>query len=73
MICPHRSCKRLFARGKLERMDPLISAAWLAARLGDPNVVALDATLPPVCVVPVVDTQARYVAEHIPGSVFFDI
>ena len=54
-------------------MDPLVSAAWLASRLSEPNVVALDATLPPVGVVPVVDTQARYVAEHIPGAVFFDI
>ncbi len=54
-------------------MDPLVSASWLAARLGEPNVVVLDATLPPVGVVPVVDTQARFLAEHLPGAVFFDI
>ncbi len=54
-------------------MDPLVSASWLAARLGEPTVVVLDATLPPVGVVPVVDTHARYLAEHVPGAVFFDI
>jgi thiosulfate/3-mercaptopyruvate sulfurtransferase len=33
----------------------------------------MDATLPPVGVVPPVDTRARYLARHIPGAVFFDI
>lgn len=54
-------------------MDPLVSAAWLAARLQDPNTVVFDATLPPVGVVPVVDTHARYVERHIPGALFFNI
>lgn len=54
-------------------MDPLVSVEWLAARLRDPEVVVLDATLPPVGVVPAVDTRARYVERHIPGAVFFDI
>jgi thiosulfate/3-mercaptopyruvate sulfurtransferase len=35
--------------------------------------VVLDATLPPVGVIPVVDTRGHYLAQHIPGAVFFDI
>lgn len=54
-------------------MNPLVTTSWLADRLGDPGVVILDATLPPVGVTPSVDTRARYVAKHIPGAVFFDI
>ncbi len=60
-------------RDKLLTMDPLVSVEWLASRYGEPNVVVLDATLPPVGVTPVVDTHARYLAQHIPGAVFFDI
>ena len=65
------------------QVDPLVSPAWLAARLdpaspaSGPNpledLVILDATLPPVGVSPVVDTRARYLAEHLPGALFFDI
>lgn len=54
-------------------MNPLVDARWLADRLSDPNVIVLDATMPPVGVVPPVDTRARYLARHIPGAVFFDI
>ena len=54
-------------------MNPLVTTAWLAGRLHDPGVVILDATLPPVGVTPPVDTRARYLAQHIPGAVFFDI
>lgn len=54
-------------------MDSLVTTSWLAARLDDPGVVILDATLPPVGVTPPVDTRARYVAKHIPGAIFFDI
>jgi len=54
-------------------MNPLIAPSWLAGRLHDPQVVVLDATLPPVGVVPPVDTRARYLAQHIPGAIFFDI
>jgi thiosulfate/3-mercaptopyruvate sulfurtransferase len=54
-------------------MGSLITTSWLAARLDDPGIVILDATLPPVGVTPPVDTRARYSAEHIPGAVFFDI
>jgi thiosulfate/3-mercaptopyruvate sulfurtransferase len=58
---------------KLVAMNPLVSTSWLAGRLHDPGVVILDATLPPVGVTPPVDTRARYVAQHIPGAIFFDI
>ncbi len=54
-------------------MGSLITTSWLAARLDDPGVVILDATLPPVGVTPPVDTRARYSAKHIPGAIFFDI
>ena len=54
-------------------MDLLVNSDWVAQRLSDPNFVLLDATLPPVGIVPVVDTYARYLAEHLPGALFFDI
>jgi thiosulfate/3-mercaptopyruvate sulfurtransferase len=54
-------------------MHPIVSVSWLAERLPDPNVVVIDATLPPVGVTPKVDTRGRYLAQHIPGAVFFDI
>jgi thiosulfate/3-mercaptopyruvate sulfurtransferase len=58
-------------------MNPLVSPAWLAARLADPveapETVILDATLPPVGVTPAPDTHARYLERHLPGAVFFDI
>jgi thiosulfate/3-mercaptopyruvate sulfurtransferase len=54
-------------------INPLVTPSWLAQSLGDPGIVILDATLPPVGVTPPVDTHARYLAKHIPGAVFFDI
>ncbi len=54
-------------------MNPLVSVQWLREHLGDPDLVVLDATLPPVGVTPVVDTRARYLERHIPGALFFDI
>jgi thiosulfate/3-mercaptopyruvate sulfurtransferase len=54
-------------------MDSLVTTSWLAGRLDHPDVVILDATLPPVGVTPPVDTRARYLAKHIPGAIFFDI
>ena len=54
-------------------MDSLVTIPWLASRLDEPGVVILDATLPPVGVIPPVDTRARYLAKHIPGAIFFDI
>ena len=54
-------------------MDALVSVAWLAERIADPAVVVMDATLPPVGVLPRGDTRARYREGHLPGAVFFDI
>ncbi|MGB3866238.1 MAG: 3-mercaptopyruvate sulfurtransferase, partial [Xanthobacteraceae bacterium] len=51
--------------------DPLVSTAWLAARLDDPRVRVLDATfkMPGVLPLPVDDFRAA----HIPGAAFFDV
>ena len=51
--------------------DPLVSTAWLAEHLDDPDVRIIDATLPLVGQ----PGQGRdsYEAGHIPGAVFFDI
>ena len=54
-------------------MNPLVETTWLATRLQDPNIIILDATLPPVGVTPPIDTHACYLAQHIPGALFFDI
>jgi thiosulfate/3-mercaptopyruvate sulfurtransferase len=49
----------------------LVSTAWLAERLGKADVVVVDASfhLPTAKR----DAKAEYLAEHIPGAVFFDI
>ena len=54
-------------------MNPLVDPHWLASRLHDRNTVVLDATMPPVGVIPPINTRARYAARHIPGALFFDI
>jgi thiosulfate/3-mercaptopyruvate sulfurtransferase len=54
-------------------MNPLVTPSWLAARLQNPSTIILDATLPPVGVTPPIDTRARYLDQHIPGAIFFDI
>jgi thiosulfate/3-mercaptopyruvate sulfurtransferase len=54
-------------------MHPLVTPAWLADRLDEPNVVIVDATLPPVGAGSSLDPHAQYLAAHIPGAVFFDI
>lgn len=54
-------------------MNPLVAPEWLRTRLSNPDVVILDATLPPVGVTPPVDTHARYLEAHLPGAVFFNI
>ncbi len=54
-------------------MDLLVSPAWVADHLKDPDLVILDATLPPVGVAPAPDVRGRYAEAHIPGAVFFDI
>jgi thiosulfate/3-mercaptopyruvate sulfurtransferase len=51
--------------------DPLVTTAWLAARLGSPDIAIVDATwfMPGEG-----KTGAEaYAAGHIPGAVFFDI
>lgn len=52
-------------------IDPLVSTAWLAERLGDPGVRIVDATLP--LVGQPGHGRDSYLAGHIPGAVFFDI
>jgi thiosulfate/3-mercaptopyruvate sulfurtransferase len=63
-------------------MNPLVTVEWLNERLnspdnpdskGAPTLAILDATLPPVGVTPAPDVRGRYLAGHIPGSVYFDI
>jgi len=51
--------------------DPLVSTAWLAARLGSPELRVLDASwfLPGGTR----DPRAEYDGAHIPGAGFFDI
>lgn len=54
-------------------MNPLVAPSWVADRLHQPDIVVLDATLPPVGVMPQPDMHARYLEAHLPGAVFFDI
>ncbi len=51
--------------------SPLVSTAWLAEHLGEPDLALLDASwyLP----VSGRDAQAEYRAGHIPGAVYFDL
>ncbi|WP_397403093.1 3-mercaptopyruvate sulfurtransferase [Phenylobacterium sp.] len=51
--------------------DPVVSTAWLAARLGDPDLRIVDATLP--LVGQPGHGRDSYAVGHIPGAVFFDI
>ena len=52
-------------------MKALVSTAWLAERLNDPNLRVADASwyMPQAGR----DAKAEYAAAHIPGAVFFDI
>ena len=52
-------------------VDPLVTTAWLAERLGDADIRVVDATLP--LVGQPGHGRDSYVAGHIPGAVFFDI
>ncbi|WP_158749810.1 3-mercaptopyruvate sulfurtransferase [Acidobacterium sp. S8] len=54
-------------------MNTLVTPSWVSEQLNDPDLVVLDATLPPVGVTPAMDTHSRYLEKHIPGAVFFDI
>ncbi|SFV29382.1 thiosulfate/3-mercaptopyruvate sulfurtransferase [Devosia crocina] len=51
--------------------SPFVPTDWLAARLGDPDLVVVDASwhMPNAAR----NAQAEYLAGHIPGAVFFDI
>ena len=54
-------------------MQPLVSTAWLADRLGTPSLVVLDATFVPVQPDPPRDEAAEFAAAHIPGARFLDL
>ncbi|MEP3047376.1 MAG: 3-mercaptopyruvate sulfurtransferase [Roseibium sp.] len=49
---------------------PLVSTDWLADHLDAPDVVVVNAWMPPVTTP---DANPNYPDTHIPGSVFFDI
>ena len=52
---------------------PFVTPEWLAAHITTANLVLLDATLPPVGVTPPPDVHIRYLAQHLPGALYFDI
>jgi thiosulfate/3-mercaptopyruvate sulfurtransferase len=52
-------------------MDSLVDTAWLAARLGAPGLVVLDATY--FALEPERDARAAFVAGHVPGARFLDL
>ncbi|WP_342642593.1 3-mercaptopyruvate sulfurtransferase [Rhodoligotrophos ferricapiens] len=54
-----------------DRSEDLVSTAWLAEHLTAPDVIVMDASwyLP----ADQRDPRAEYLAEHIPGALFFDI
>src|SRR4249919_497033 len=51
--------------------DPLVSTDWLAAHLGDPNIMNIDATFKMPGILPL--PKDDYLASHLPGAVFFDV
>ena len=55
----------------MNRSSPVVDAEWLRGNLADPSVRVVDAT------VHLPDTgrnaRAEYLAEHIPGALFFDL
>ncbi len=54
-------------------MQPLVSTAWLAERLGTPGLIVLDATFVPVQPDPPRDEAAEHAAAHVPGARFLDL
>jgi thiosulfate/3-mercaptopyruvate sulfurtransferase len=64
----YRDCRTGY---KMNANAPLVSTEWLAANLGRPGIVVLDATyhLPNVKR----DARAEYAREHVPGALFFDV
>jgi len=56
----------------LERLPtPLVSTAWLAAQLGEPSLVVVDASWYLAAMQR--DGRAEYRAGHLPGAVFWDL
>ncbi|WP_349360219.1 3-mercaptopyruvate sulfurtransferase [Stappia sp.] len=51
-------------------VSPLVSTDWLADKLASPDVVVVNAWLPPVGAP---DTAPEYRDKHIPGAIFFDV
>lgn len=51
--------------------DPLVSTAWLADHLDDPNVRVVDATFKMPGVLPL--PHDDFLAAHIPGAAFFNV
>ena len=49
----------------------LVSSDWLAKRLGNPDVVVVDGSY--YLATAKRDARQEYLAEHIPGAMFFDI
>ncbi len=55
----------------LSKTDPLVSTAWLAERLGDPNLRVVDGSW--WMAAEGRSGHAEYLEAHIPGAVFFDV
>jgi thiosulfate/3-mercaptopyruvate sulfurtransferase len=51
--------------------EPLVSTAWLADHINDPNIRIVDATFKMPGVSP--PASEDFLAAHIPGAVFFDV
>lgn len=55
-------------------MEALVTTDWLAERLGDPNLLVLDASYTSkIPGAPPSDPRARFAAAHIPGARFLDL
>ncbi|MHC5654153.1 3-mercaptopyruvate sulfurtransferase [Stappia sp.] len=50
--------------------SPLVSTDWLAEKLASPDLVVVNAWLPPLLQP---DAKPEYASGHIPGAVFFDV
>lgn len=66
-----RPSRRSQPRRALRAPGPLVSTEWLAAHLGHPRLRVIDGSwhMPQQQR----DARAEFVAEHLPGAVFFDI
>ena len=51
-------------------LSPLVSTKWLAEKLASPDIVVVNAWLPPVGKP---DATPEYDEGHIPGAIFFDV